>query len=358
MKRKKRGAVVSVSLVLLLLYILLFPSEVSRETVFTPEWSLFVDEAPTPGAGDDAGNLYGYRMGDVFGFFGMDGRIVSRESVVFEVTLGRSGYINFSRVPRNLVYKSPDGRIVESFPFIGYPNLDPHGDRIFFLSSDSTAVSALEPESGDAWRIEFSTMVTSLAGNGDRTAVGLLDGRILVYGPSGDLLHSRRVEGSRIPVVLGCDVESGGRAVAGIAGIDPQRVFLLQERRDGEWTFAARELRSDLRREAFVRFDEAGRFVFFEVEDGIGVLETASLDLELLPLDGSLQGMGQSQADGLVCLLDRTEERNRLTVYSVDGRLYAREPVPCGSEFLRQVGRRIVLGCGGRRLLRVDIGEM
>jgi hypothetical protein len=131
--RNKRRAAFPLSLLVLAVYILIFPLSTGNELVFEPGWSLDIRAAGSTQRVQEP--LYWYRMGEEFGFVDLHGNIAVREKILFDVTLNDDAYINFSRIPKNLVIRDNRGDFLRSFRLTGYPILDDRGQRIFLMNS-------------------------------------------------------------------------------------------------------------------------------------------------------------------------------------------------------------------------------
>ena len=80
-------------LVLAILYILVFPSALSKETILEPVWALnLADPIDTAPASSGSESLHWFRLGEVFGYFDMDGRLGLTQNVHFDVTLSKTGF--------------------------------------------------------------------------------------------------------------------------------------------------------------------------------------------------------------------------------------------------------------------------
>ncbi len=322
--------------------------------VFEPAWSLNVHAAPPTDR--VLNSVYWYRMGEEFGFADLEGNVAVREKILFDATLRDVGYINFSRIPKNLVFRDNRGNFLKSFRLTGYPMLDKRGQRLFLLNSESTGLKVLNVESEESWTIEFPTLITSLCFSDDRILLGLLNGLIKVYNNGGELIGDYLETGSRVPIILGCAISPNGKDIIALSGIDPQKLLLIRTKEPGKAETFTMDLTSDYRREVFLRFSESGRLVYFESSSGLGIFELASKRVTIIPFQGSLIGLAESGHNGIMSILYKTDHGVELRVCTTQGMVLYSKFFECEFTHLRHIDDHILLGCD-ETLLRVDMVE-
>jgi len=322
--------------------------------VFEPVWSLNVHAAsPSHQARN---SLYWYRMGEEFGFADLEGNVAVREKILFDATLRDVGYINFSRIPKNLVFRDNRGNFLRSFRLTGYPMLDKRGQRLFLMNSESTGLKVLNVESEESWTIEFPTLITSFCFSDDYILLGLLNGMIKVFNNSGELIGDYLENGSRIPIILGCAISPNGKDVIVLSGIDPQKLLLIRTRESATAETFTVPLTSDYRREVFLRFSESGKLVYFESDNGLGIFEVASKRITNIPFQGSLIGVAESPHNGFMSVLYKTDHGVEFRVCTTQGKVVYSKSFECEFTHLRHIDDHIILGCD-ETLLRVDMVE-
>ncbi len=322
--------------------------------VFEPAWSLNVRTAsPTDQV---LNSLYWYRMGEEFGYADLEGNVAVREKILFDATLRDVGYINFSRIPKNLVFRDNRGNFLRSFRLTGYPILDERGERLFLLNSESTGLEVLNVESEESWTIEFPTLITSLSFSDDYILLGLLDGMIRIFNNSGELIGDYLETASRIPIILGSAISPDGKDVIALSGIDPQKLLLIRTREPGKAETFTMHLTSDYRREVFIKFSESGRLVYFESGNGLGIFEVESKRITIIPFQGSLIGFDESQHNGIMSVLYKTDSGVELRVCTTRGKVLYSKSFKSEFTHLRHIDDHILLGCDDI-LLRVDVVE-
>jgi hypothetical protein len=348
--------ILPLSLLFLVLYLLLFPLSTAKEFIFKPVWSLDVDATSISDRLGDTGSVYWYRMGDEFGFVDLEGNIALREKVLFDAALSDSRYINFSRVPENLVLRNSKGQFVRSFRHTGYPMLNRTGERIFILNGESTGLTVVSVENEELWTVEFSTLITSLCYSEDYVLLGLLNGQLKLYNNRGELVGDYSETDSRIPIILGCALSPTGRDIISVSGIDPQKLFFIHDRENGTTESYVVNIASDYRREVFIRFSGVGRRVYFEFGDGFGIFDIRSKRVTTIPFRGTLIGTGETEQRGIVSVLSENDYGVQLRLCTMEGEQLYFKAFECEDVYLRHIGTHILLGCD-RTLLRVDIVE-
>ena len=89
------------------------------------------------------------------------------------------------------------------------------------------------------------------------------------------------------------------------------------------------ELASDFRREVYVCFVGTGRYVFFEEQGGIGILNLFSKRTGSLSILGELIGMGESEDPGILSVLSGNGQQKELLLCDYTGALLHREVFEC-----------------------------
>ena len=359
MQRRRSRRYLILAFALGALYPFVFPQPGGREGFFRPVWARPVSGAPAPAgvqgvaADPDSQRVSWFRAGHQFGFARLDGELLYTGDLLFGVALSETGFISFPRVGENFIFQDPRGRLLYVAPGYGYPVLDAGGDRLYSISTDLTEFKRLDHEGEALWSAGFFSPITALSLHLEECAVGLLDGTLKLIDREGRIAQEYAPEGSRLPVILGTALSEGHLAV--LSGIDPQRLSIL-ERRNGTFVAAAAfNTGSDLRREARLAFTEDGRFLTFELEGGLGLLELKGMQKAELKLAGRLQAVADGP-DGLLAVAARGGAGSSLVLLRpLSSPLYSR-PLGQAQVFLRFVGRRLLVGLPGR-LLRVDYLE-
>jgi len=351
------------TLVLLLLYLALFPRPLGTELMVRVENSITLQDAAPSSQGSNA-PLFPFQLNPHFGYINSEGALAFMDSVQGGVALTQDGFINYSTVSETHVYQDGYGRIERVIQASGYPVL--RAGRVFVLGPGGARLSEWGETGGRMWEREFGSLITAFDASATTTVVGLLSGELVFLDEDGQEIQRYRGRRSRVPVVYGLDVEEAGSRVALVSGLDPQIVTVLEH--DGE-RFAPRferELSSELREPVPVRFFEsAGRLVLEQVD----ALEMSSLltlrydgrDAAELSLVGRLHGLVEPlESSVLMALAEDSQipDSFELLFWAGTDRVIARVPFSAEMAFLGDgPGGSLVLGIDARILqLRLEEG--
>jgi hypothetical protein len=294
-----------------------------------------------------------FRAGHQFGFVRLDGELLHTGELHFGVALSETGFISYPRVGDNFIFQDPRGRLLFVASGYGYPVLDSSGERLYSISTDLTELKRLDRDGEALWSAGFFSPITALSLHLEECAVGLLDGTLKLFDREGRITQEYAPEGSRLPVILGTALNEGHLAV--LSGIDPQRLSIL-ERRNGTFVAAAAfDTGSDLRREARLAYTADGRFLAYELEGGLGLVELKRMHRAELKLAGRLLAV-DGGPHGMLAVGARAGEGSSLVLLRpLSSPLYSRS-LGQAQVFLRFLGTHLLVGLPGR-LLRADYLE-
>ena len=346
-------------------YVLL-PIPLGREVVMRPVWAVSLDiQAPSPAIESASDNGAWFRVGRIFGYVNQQGEILSIDTVLHNVTLSDSGFINYTKISENCFLYDPYGRLKMGFSVQGYPVLNENGTRLFVFKTDLSGVQELSPTGERIWERDFGSLITTIAVNDDILVAGLLNGTVELIDTRGTVQITFTLQESRIPVILGCDITDDSRYIGVVSGHDPQKVTIFeretQNQKDtgGYYSYTNRIqqiLETDFRREVMLHFVSGGSFLFVEGNDRAYVIDTQTGSTSSVLLDGQLTHLAGSERARVASMISGGDERNQLYVYAATDHLLLKELLPAGNVFIRQMYDRILLGSSGN-LLRIDMQE-
>jgi len=177
----------------------------------------------------------------------------------------------------------PTGRIISRFADSVYPI---ERDGNLYLADDSGNLSKVDPTNGARiWEKNYISRLTSIDARADRTLVGLLDGRIELIDKNGKVLLSYKPGGSRVEAIYGAIISNDESKIALIAGLEPQRFLILEERRSIFRPIHHHNTASDYRRPISMGFIRNDRQVLYEGDGGVEVFDmnTKRLSEEGIP---------------------------------------------------------------------------
>lgn len=364
MRKRRPASIFFTSVLLIVLYFVLFPYPVGKELVAKPVWAVSVAPAPSnsTGAGEPAPTpgpqgAFPFRLGDLFGYVGPDGTLFHIGHRLFQVALSESGYINYAHTGTDWIMRDPHGERVVSFSGNGYPLLSPDGSRVLVVNSDLTGLLEVDRNGDPTWSRDFPAIMTSISIQGNFLLIGLLNGSLQLLNSSGVLLYQGPPGPSRIPVIYGCAVARDGSFIATVSGIGPQALTVLG-RSGSTYTPVLRTgLSTDFRREVRMGFSPDSRYLFYETVDGVGLVEPRDGRLSTVPLHGLLAGSAFLQDATIAAFAARDGQRVNVNLISPFLRTLSSESFTAGDLFLGAVEGQLLLGVDGR-LLRVDVEAM
>lgn len=358
MKRRKRAKLILAAVFSAAFYLIFFPQPVGKEQFLVPVWALDLNDAVLPGkssSGEDQ-LFYWFRIRERFGYVGMEGDLRYQDRLLYNVALSDGGFINFARIPENLVYRDPDGAFLYGIPSFGYPLLEPSGTRLYTVNTNLNGIKAWSGEGETIWKADFFSPLTSISLRGEECLLGLMEGKIMFFGPEGELLYEVVEAGSRLPVILATALRKDAEQLAWISGIDPQRLSIVN-RKDSDFSLHySLDLDSDFRREIILRYFEEGKFLLLEAPGGIKLLDLAKRRTYAATLPGEVREVAlASERDMLVVGTGSGDGSTLLVFHPLNRQLYTKQLE--GSDlFLKIIDNHLLVGLP-YHLLRLDLQE-
>jgi hypothetical protein len=339
--------------ILLFIYLLLFPHPGGRESLVRPIWARELTSGTVaPGNGD--GPEWHFRTADGFGYADLQGNLYYLGRRMHNLSLSDAGFINYGSVPDHVVFRNFRGEFEFSIKSYGYPLLESSGQVLYSINTDRSGMKRIDSEGQTLWSRSYPTLLTTIALAGEQCLLGLMDGRALLIDGEGDILYQHNPDASRIPIVLGAAVSEDGNKIALICGIDPQTLIVVQRRAEEFVPDFVQELDSDFRREVQVRFAPDTRFLFYEVEDGLGILDARKKSIGGVTASGVLQSMDSGPEFSAAAF--RLAEGSKLVIFRpLDSVLLSRE-IAAEQVYVKVIGSSLILGLNGV-LLRADLLE-
>jgi hypothetical protein len=303
---------------------------------------------------DSAAPRWSFRASDTFGYADLDGNLYYIGQRLHNLSLSDSGFINYGSVPDHIVFMDTRGEFQFSIKSYGYPLLDSGGEFLYSINTDLSGLKRIGREGQILWSLSFPVPLTSAALAGEECLIGLMDGHLLLIGADGKVLYEQETEGSRIPVILGTAITEDRQQIALFSGIDPQSLSIVQ-RLDNEFVSeVALDLDSDFRREVDLSFSPDARFLYFEGEEGLGVLDIRRKITAGILSPGVLRSV--DAASDFSAAAFRTERGSNLLIFRPLSSVLLSRQLAVPDIFLRIIDNSLVLGIGGF-LLRADLTE-
>jgi len=352
--KKRRGRALWLCLpIILFLYLVLFPRPIGKEIFLRTIWAKSVSPASTVLLDSNAPR-WSFRASDTFGYADLDGNLYYVGQRLHNLSLSDSGFINYGSVPDHIVFMNTQGEFQFSIKSYGYPLLDSGGEFLYSINTDLSGLKRIDREGQILWSLTFPVPLTTVALAGEECVIGLMDGHLLLIGADGEVLFEQDTEGSRIPVILGSAISEDRQQIALFSGIDPQSLSIVH-RRDNEFVSeVVLNLDSDFRREVDLSFSPDARFLYFEVEEGLGVLDIRKKITGAIHSPGVLRSVDAASDFSVAAF--RTERGSSLLIFRPLSSVLLSRQLAVPDIFLRIIDSSLILGIDGF-LLRADLTE-
>ncbi len=330
---KQRG-VFLIGLILVGVYFFLFPRTSRSEYILFPEKFTPFKSA---GAGSDASDNVelALQSGNSAIFVDKNLNAVfvhsSEKMAVDDHWLADSGSYG-------LEIKDRENRILSRSAAEGYP-VARNGN--LFLYDGAGILRKIRPSNGEVlWRREYLSPLTVLDAVGERTLIGLLDGRAEIITDSGEIILSYRPGGSGIEAVYGGALSSDGSMVALVAGVDPQRFVLLQERKNGFRPVTHHDTGTDFRRAVRVGFVRGDQEVLYESENSVSSVDCDDFSIDKLMMEGDAEAWSDGAEGGELLLLGKNLDGSALKILTRENLTMYNGSLPNDTVGIRQNGER------------------
>ncbi|MFP4563868.1 MAG: hypothetical protein ACLFRY_11240 [Spirochaetia bacterium] len=353
---KKRNILILFSIAAAFVYFFLVPISVKRERYLAVDWrvTLTPENAFTGNAAAAESNsrYTPLLLDDYLCYVNKEGAVGYAETRLQSAALGDEFFINYSSIPERLLVKGNDGRIASSIDTRGYPHIE--SGRLFVFHQDRCGISEYTSDGELLWSKRFASIITSFSSSDTLSAVGLLDGRLLVVNPEGVNVHVEPFRGGRYNTVYGCAVDSTGGRFAGLVGSSPQRLVVF-EKVEGEYELVSSEvLKTDFRREAYVEFLESGLIVY-EREEALRILDLEGPRSSVLTLHGRVLEAYYDREKHLIFAVSAVEEGTDFTCFDITGRKISDYRFP-GTVHIRR-GEDALFLTNGNSVFRITVWE-
>ena len=334
---KQRG-VFLIGVILMAVYYFLFPRGTGKELVIVPRAYTSLSSAEATGL-SPSDDVFSVKSGSTAAYFSDDFRLAARYGSArmavddqWLVLPGETG----------LDLLDPDGRLRARLPGNAVPVA--RNGALYLYRTDQGRLSRIDPANGAVlWSRDLLSVVTVLDYAAGRTLVGLLDGRCLVIDQSGEVVLRYRPGGSRVEAIYGGALSDDGTALALVAGLDPQRFVLLEERKNGFRPVSHHDTGTDFRRYLPVGFVNKGERVLYEGENSVVAVDTEEYGLTRLDLKGRPVSWRDDSLTGSLSLLGRQESRTVLRILSRSDLTLMESPLPEDTSSLRMSEDNLML---------------
>lgn len=345
--------IVSASILFLIIYLFVAAIPLGQDIYFQPVWTKDISASGSAEADAFAsGPIKAFSLGNRFGYFSPDGSILSSTETQNRISVSDFAWASYPQDAESTVVSRPDGSVKLTVPAAGFVHLD--GERTYLFIPGGDAVAQYDDTGAELWKREHTAPITAFNSSAGGTVIGYADGLLSCVGTDGSQRFSFYPGGSDREIILGSAISADGSLVACVCGIDRQR-FLLVKIDDGHYKIVKHAyLDGNLRKRAYVGFNDSGTFAFFEYSLGLGIVDCKERELSFIPFDGEILGVGECSGDNLFVTLSRNGNDHTLAAIERPNHLVATTHFDAKDAFLIPDGSMIFVGMD-ERISRFDI---
>lgn len=334
----KKGFFVTLVVILILIF-LLFPASTGRENILIPERIIDLEKTSSNIRPGETGDI-SFSLGDYFGYFTEKLDITFLDKKDYKVSISDDVFINYPKISQILDIQNRDGARRSKIETTGYPIIQ---DDCVVVISDSF-ISLYNLEGNLRWKKEILSIITSLSISEDHVLIAYLDGYCELMSISGETVFSYRPGGSRIEAVYSAAISSDSQYISIIAGLDPQRFILLQDRKGEYKPVYHFELDEEFRRSLKMYFSEDDSRIFFENSQGINIF---NLDLKTLTVagdSGRMENIYMDEAGDFYTAMLTDQNGGSLKIFTLDNRIVLDKRFDGGTLFFKKNNNRVYVG--------------
>lgn len=342
-ERAKKRLVRAATAIAGLAYFLVCAQPLPKILGVAPRWKVSLDGLPSRPSEESTRirKSLPFALGERFGFFDLDGSEVWASPRGYGVSLAEQGFVAYDRIPGDLTWKDPKGRAIFTSKEPGYPFMA--GGRRFIIAPNQSTVSEIGNSGEVLWKRDFPSIITAFDASPGLALFGGLDGHLTGMDKAGTETLSFSPGGSRIEGIFGCAVSPNGRCVAAIAGLDKQRLVVLEKRQEAFRVTWHRWIDSDYRRPVSMAFTTDGTSLMFESPRGVGIYRVTQRTETFLP--ATLPSwFGLSDPERRILATIEGRGLRNLLLGSVDGRRLYSIGFSAQDTFLAVAAKSIFLG--------------
>lgn len=289
-----------------------------------------------------------FRIGDYFGFHDPDLNLLSYDVLQKDLP----GSQNFQAQDFYLDYNEENQILIRDFlqreigRFKGNQNAFVRNNYIFYLNNQRHTIEQYNREGKLLWVSSFPSYLNSLDKRSpQKTALGYLDGNIIIVDSNGKVENKYQVSGTRLNNLYGVAISKTGNYLAAIAGIDRQR-FIFLEHRKGSYLFQyAKDLKDQLLHTRWLSFSENFPYVLYNANEGITVYNYKSKENRQYHIPGKLIDYNELQKFNIQFFIFQQDDyHSNLTAIMGSEGLFVQIPLEDQTNSLYTYQNHIYLG--------------
>jgi hypothetical protein len=348
---------VSISLILIVLFIAYFLGAargLDKEPGMKPVWVSRIAGQADAALPVSATGLRPFQAEGGAGYFSADGGLAARLPLSPGIAVGAEAWAERDEKTGLIRFNSPTGAKLFEVASGGYPYLA--AGRFFAIQAENDGITEFDRSGKPLWTRDIPSLITAIAATPEVLGIGGLDGELQFIGRDGKALYRFSPGGSRIPAVYGLAFSKDSSMAAAVCGARAQRFILFGRKGQGYKIAFHKQVESDFRRPVMVEFSSDSRYVLFEREGGLSILDVAKRKLSAIPLSGKATGLGLDRPGGPYIIAGASVEGSTLSVFDLPG--FERISASFGGRrvFMDQDGMSVFLA-SGPSLARIDMTE-
>ncbi len=282
-----------------------------RELRLTPEWT--VDIGSTIQNADEGETLLPFRLGRNVGYFTKSGKITLNERVPYKATISRNLFALYDSDAESTTVFDNAGKEHCVISGAGFPFIQQ--DRIFLLPPGGFSLAFIDGSDGTQKSLyEHTSPITSLDSSEKGVSAGFADGEFLIFEPDGNLRASLSPGGSEFPCIYGGAISNDGNMFACVSGLEPQRLVLYRDEGTYKKIVFHEFLKTNLLRQTYMHFSENDKFVYYDSNDALVIVDTERLHSLHIPLSGMILDIQESPVNDTVFVLSRDAKSYTVTI--------------------------------------------
>lgn len=342
-------------LIFLLIYIFAAASPLGNDLYFKPVWACTItqDSAQTEleGLGTEPKEFYVqaaqfagndpkvFLTKNRFGYFTAAGELLRSSPIIQRVSASSAAWTAYGNsAVRTPIYR-PDGSLLMTIEEEGFVYIDE--DRFYLFEPGGSAVKRYGSNGKPMWRYQYTAPITAFHSTKGGTVIGFSDGKLVCLDPEGMVRCDFYPGGSDYQIILGAALSADGTLATCVCGINRQRVILAQIGSNTHKIIHHQYLTGNLRRRAFVNFDESGKNVVFECAEGIGLIDCLHLSSGIIPQQGRIHASGHVPHKGITALISQHENTSILSFIEAPAYIIGKTAFPSKHSFLLQEGDKL-----------------
>lgn len=367
--KEKKKIIITISSVLMLLYIFIVPTPMGNDLYFLPIWAKKIDPTAFPNETNTIKNDYvtvkekfdehtpiPFILGNFFGYFSTEGEILKTSKTENRITASSEYWAEYSSKSSQIDVHAPYHSLKDSPVFKingpGYAHFD--GDKFYVFEPDGYAVSHYDNRGEKKWYRAHTAPITAFQSSKSGTVIGYSDGLLTCIDNHGNTRFSFYPGGSNYQVIMGAAISDDGNKVFCISGLEKQRAILISINANKYKIIQHVYLKKDLRRQIFADFDAENEFVVFESGDGIGIIDCNNRQVSFLEEYGSLISIGEKPQKNILTILIQNENTCSLVAVEPPNMIIGKTSFISRNAFLRQDGNRIYIGTD-KKILALNV---